>query len=317
MKKILLLSTGGTIACVPGADGLIPALDGEALLKFVPQLNDLCAIDCKQILNLDSSNLCPAHWQLIARAVAKYYGAYDGIVITHGTDTLAYSAAALSCMLRNCRKPIIFTGAQLPMQTPGSDAPANLLHACMAACSNLQGVCLLFGDKLIHGACAKKLFTESFNAFASINRAPLALIAHDCLLWQDDEHCGGACGAGKFSVQTNLETRVAAVKIIPGTPPAILDFYLAQGYKGIVIEGFGAGGVPNAENNWLPALEKLLAAGVRVVCATQCLYEGVHLDKYPIGVLAARLGAQSAGSATIETAVVKLMLELAQQDSIL
>ena len=199
------------------------------------------------------------------------------------------------------------------MQAAGSDAPANVLHAFTAACSDVQGVCLAFGRLLIHGSCAKKLYTQSFDGFGSVNRQPLAIFANDVLLWQIEGHRGGGWGNGVFSVNTKLESKVAVIKILPGTTPDILDFYLQQGYKGLIIEGFGAGGVPNGSNNWLPQLQKALQAGVKIICATQCLYDGVHLDTYPIGVLAQRLGAQSAGAATIEAAAVKLMWELGQE----
>ena len=255
----------------------------------------------------------PSHWQLIANAVAAEYANYDGFVITHGTDTMAYTAAALSQMLNNCQKPVVLTGAQLPIQAEGSDAPDNVYHAFLAATSDLKGVALVFGDKVIHGACAKKLYTENFNGFASINRDPLATISHNHLFWQKGALQGGGYGEGEFAVNTALEPKVAVVKLIPGTTPDILEFYLAKGYKGLVIESFGAGGVPNASNNWLPELEKVLQAGVTVVCATQCLYDGVHLDTYPIGVLAKRLGAQSAELDTIETSVAKLMCSLAKK----
>lgn len=314
MKKILMLGTGGTIASVPSDDGLVPALDGATMLRLVPELEGLCDITCKQILNLDSSNLEPCHWQLIAEAIAVDYYNYDGFVVTHGTDTMAYTAAALSQMLTSCRKPVALTGAQLPIQAPGSDAPANVYHAFLAATSELMGVALVFGDLVIHGAHAKKLYTENFNGFASINRQPLAKISANKLCWQEGTLEGGGYGEGSFSIKTALEPKVAVIKLIPGTTPDILDFYLAKGYKGLVIESFGAGGVPNASNNWLPELEKVLQAGVTVVCATQCLYDGVHLDTYPIGVLAQRLGAQSAGMDTIETSVVKLMCALAKED---
>lgn len=313
MKNILMLSTGGTIASVPSADGLVPALDGKTMLELVPELEELCTITCKEILNLDSSNLEPRHWQLIAEAIAAEYDNYDGMVITHGTDTMAYTAAALSQMLQNCQKPVILTGAQLPIQAEGSDAPDNVYHAFLAACSDLQGVALVFGDKVIHGACAKKLYTENFNGFVSINREPMATISHNHLFWQKKALQGGGYGPGQFSINTALETKVAVVKLIPGTTPDILDFYLAQGYKGLIIESFGAGGVPNADNNWLPALEKIIQAGISVVCATQCLYDGVHLDTYSIGVLAKRLGATSAEADTIETSVAKLMCTLAKK----
>ena len=313
MKRILMLGTGGTIACVPSADGLVPALDAPAMIRLVPELEEVCAIETKQILNLDSSNLSPEHWQIIAKAIAANYENYDGFVITHGTDTMAYTAAALSQMLHNCQKPVVLTGAQLPIQAEGSDAPANVYHAFLAATSPLKGVALVFGDLVIHGAHAKKLYTQNFNGFASINREPLATISHNHLFWQKGPLQGGGYGECEFFVNTSLEPKVAVVKLIPGTTPDILEFYLANGYKGLVIESFGAGGVPNASNNWLPELERVLQAGVTVVCATQCLYDGVHLDTYPIGVLAKRLGAQSAGLDTIETSVAKLMCSLARK----
>ena len=312
MKRILMLGTGGTIACVPSADGLVPALDGPAMIRLVPELEEVCAIETKQILNLDSSNLSPEHWQIIAKAIAANYENYDGFVITHGTDTMAYTAAALSQMLHNCQKPVVLTGAQLPIQAEGSDAPNNIYHAFLAATSPLKGVALVFGDLVIHGAHAKKLYTQNFNGFASINREPLATISHNHLFWQKGALQGGGYGEGEFSINTQLEAKIAVLKIIPGASPDILDYYVKKGYKGLIIEGFGAGGVPNGDNNWLPKLEQVLQLGIRVVCATQCLYDGVHLNTYPMGILAERLGAQSAGLDTLETSVVKLMQELAQ-----
>ena len=312
MKKVLMLGTGGTIACVPSADGLVPALDGPAMIRVVPELEEVCAIETKQILNLDSSNLAPEHWRSIAEAVAANYTSYDGFVITHGTDTMAYTAAALSQMLCNCQKPVVLTGAQLPIQAEGSDAPNNIYHAFLAATSPLKGVALVFGDLVIHGAHAKKLYTQDFNGFASINREPLATISHNHLFFLKCALQGGGYGEGEFSINTQLEIKIAVVKIIPGATPDILDYYVAKGYKGLIIEGFGAGGVPNGDNNWLPKLEQVLQQGIRVVCATQCLYDGVHLNTYPMGILAERLGAQSAGLDTLETSVVKLMQEIAQ-----
>ena len=312
MKQVLMLGTGGTIACVPSADGLVPALDGPAMIRLVPELEEVCAIETKQILNLDSSNLSPEHWQIIAKAIAANYENYDGFVITHGTDTMAYTAAALSQMLHNCQKPVVLTGAQLPIQAEGSDAPNNIYHAFLAATSPLKGVALVFGDLVIHGAHAKKLYTQNFNGFASINREPLATISHNHLFWQKGALQGGGYGEGEFSINTQLETKIAVVKIIPGATPDILDYYVKKGYKGLIIEGFGAGGVPNGDNNWLPKLEQVLKQGLQVVCTTQCLYDGVHLDTYPMGILAERLGARSAGLDTIETALIKLMQELAQ-----
>jgi L-asparaginase len=312
MKKILVLGTGGTIACVPTADGLVPDLDAQALLQAVSRLTKLYTITTKQLFSIDSSNLEPRHWQELVRAIAEDYDAYDGFVITHGTDTMAYTAAALSHMLRNVRKPVVLTGSQLPLQADGSDAPANILHTFLVACGDLQGVALVFGDSVIHGAHAKKLYTQGFNAFQSINAPLLASIADERLVWNDTH--GGGYGTGTFACTTELEPRIGIIKLFPGASPELLRLYLRQGYRGLIIEGFGAGGVPNSDElGWMPLLEEALRRGVRIICASQCLYDGVHLDTYPMGVLAQRLGARSAERDTLESSVIKLMIELKKE----
>ncbi len=315
MKKILMLGTGGTIASVPGEDGLVPELDGAAMTRLVPELTGLCSIEYQQILNLDSSNITPRHWQTIARALAGHYSRYDGFVITHGTDTMAYSAAAVSQMVENCNKPVVFTGAQLPIGAPGTDAKDNIYHAFLTAVSNVKGVVLTFGNVVIHGKCAKKLYSENFNGFCSVNRAPLAIIKNHRLHWEQAEPEGAGTGNGPFAIHPEMEEKVAVIKITPGLPGSVLNHFLAAGYRGIVLESFGAGGVPNKDNNWLPEVEKMIRHGVRILCATQCIYDGVDLSKYPIGILAARLGAESAGNATVEAALTQLMWELGQPDT--
>lgn len=310
MKKILMLGTGGTIACVPSENGLVPALDGKTLVKMVPELAGLCHIDYKQILNLDSSNIAPKHWQIIANALAENYDNYDGFVITHGTDTMAYSAAALSWMVQGCKKPVVFTGAQLPITAQGTDAKANVYNAFLVAISQVQGICLTFGKFVIHGLRAKKMCSENFDGFYSINRQPMATIENHQFTWNSYEGAGSL--GNNFTSNTTLEEKVAVVKVTPGLSPDILGYYLDRGYKGIILESFGAGGVPNDENNWLPNLERLIQNGVRVVCATQCIYDGVNLDLYPIGTLAQKLGAESAGTFTIEATLTKLMHDLAK-----
>ena len=310
MKKILMLGTGGTIACVPSENGLVPALDGKTLVKMVPELAGLCHIDYKQILNLDSSNISPKHWQIIADALAENYDNYDGFVITHGTDTMAYSAAALGWMVQGCKKPVVFTGAQLPITAEGTDAKDNVYHAFLVATSQVQGICLAFGKFVIHGLYAKKMCSENFDGFYSINYKPMVTIENHQFTWNSYEGAGSL--GNNFTLNTALEEKVAVVKVTPGLSPDILDYYLDRGYKGVILESFGAGGVPNDETNWLPNLERLIQNGVRVVCATQCIYDGVNLDLYPIGTLAQKLGAESAGTLTIEATLTKLMHDLAK-----
>lgn len=308
MKKVLMIGTGGTIASLPSEDGFVPGLDARAMAEMVPGLKELAELDCLQLMDLDSSNINPQHWVEMAKALEANYDKYDGFVITHGTDTMAYTVAALSQMLHNCQKPVVVTGAQLTMGEEGTDAKANIYFSVQAAVSSLKGVALAFGDRIIHGLYAKKMCTENFNGFWSINQEPLAQVVDDKLVWNSTQ--GAGYGEGAFSVHTKLEAKVALVKVTPGLPSEVLDYYLGKGYRGIVIEGYGAGGVPNADINWLPAVERLLKAGVRVICATQCLYDGVHLDRYPMGILAQRLGAEAGGLATVEALLTKLMVEL-------
>lgn len=314
MKKVLILGTGGTISCIPSDDGLVPGLDAKALVGKVAGLDELANVECVQLMDLDSSNIGPRDWQVIARAVADNYSKYDGFVITHGTDTMAYTAAALGQMLHNCQKPVIITGAQLSMEEAGTDAKHNLYYSVMVAASEAKGVALVFGNKVIHGLKAKKMCTENFNGFWSINEEVLAQIIAGEIVWRSK--VGAAYGTDKFFATTDLETKVAIVKITPGLTGEILEYYLEKGYLGVVLEGYGAGGVPNGEINWLPYVEKLLKAGIRVVCASQCPYDGVHLDRYPIGILANRLGAESGDDMTTEVLLVKLMLELAGKSKI-
>lgn len=308
MKKILMIGTGGTIASVPSEDGLVPALDGKMMTAMMPELKGLCEIECQQILNLDSSNISPKHWKLMAEKLAEVYDDYDGFVITHGTDTMAYSAAALSHMISGCRKPVVFTGAQLPIGAEGTDAKGNVYHSFLTAISEVKGICLCFGKYVIHSLAAKKMCSENFDGFHSINIEPMAVIENHNFTWNTLE--GAGVTGESFAVNTHLEEKVAVVKVTPGLSPEVLDYFLARGYKGIIIESFGAGGVPNDENNWLPYVEKLIKNGVRVVCTTQCIYDGVHLNIYPIGTLAERLGAESAGMATIESTLTGLMVKL-------
>ncbi len=311
MKKILLLATGGTIASVPSADGLVPGLEGRYLVEMVPEIAGMCELECQEILNLDSSNIEPVHWQKIVKSIADNYSAFDGFIITHGTDTMAYTCAALSMMLDNVSKPIAVTGAQLSMIEDGTDAKRNLLHAVQAAVSDLKGVALVFGDVIIHGCYAKKLCTQNFNGFKSINYPYLAKFDEEGIIWNTENHCGGACGKGKLQVADKLEPKVCVIKITPGLKPDILFWLAENGYKGVILEGFGNGGVPNDSINWLPALGEIIKKGIRVVCTSQCIYDGVNLERYPIGSLAQKLGAESGGKLTVEALLVKLMVELA------
>ena len=307
--KICMLATGGTIASEAGKDGLRPQLTGEKIAAMVPGLAEIGSMDCREILQLDSSNLLPQHWQLMAKAVAENYEDYDGFVITHGTDTMAYSAAALHYMLPGIRKPVVFTGSQLPVENPGTDAGRNLRTAFLAAASGRPGVYLAFDGHVFYGHAVRKLYTESFHAFGSINQAEAAWMEGKKLFWP----AAVVVPTAAFVPQLDLDTRMCVLRLIPGLEPQLLQQMVDSGYHAIIVEGYGAGGVPTAASalDFLPALDYAVQQGVLVVCATQCLYDGVHLDRYEMGVLAARHGAISGGSLPIEALVPKLMLTLA------
>ncbi len=310
-KHICLLATGGTIVCEEGADGLRPVLTGAELLRAVPELVRFGEIDTIELFSLDSSNLLPAHWQRMAQAIAERCGQYDGFVLTHGTDTMGYTAGALYYMLRGIGVPVALTGSMLPLTAAGTDAER-------------AGVYQAFAGRIIAGNAVKKVDSTARDAFRSIGRpqAGTFALADGALTWQVPEEARAEAAKmddetqAAFAAQFALDERVAVVKLVPGTEPRLLTALADAGYRAVIIEGYGAGGVPTAASpkNFLPAIAALRARGVRVICATQCTTGGVHLDTYEMGVLAARCGAESAGDFPLEALVPKTMLELAQAD---
>ena len=177
MKKILFIATGGTIASKKSENGLKPQISPDELLSYVPALKQICEADTVQLLNLDSSNMEPRHWIMIEECIKEHYNDYDGFVVAHGTDTMAYTAAGLSYMIQNSRKPIVITGAQKPINMDITDAKTNLLDSfTYAADDKSQGVSIVFDGKVIAGTRAKKVRSKSYNAFSSIDFPSLAVI---------------------------------------------------------------------------------------------------------------------------------------------
>ena len=337
-KHICLLATGGTIVCEEGADGLRPVLTGAELLRAVPELVRFGEIDTIELFSLDSSNLLPAHWQRMAQAIAERCGQYDGFVLTHGTDTMGYTAGALYYMLRGIGVPVALTGSMLPLTAAGTDARANLRGAFAVAASGRAGVYQAFAGRIIAGNAVKKVDSTARDAFRSIGRPQLGTFDGEsgALSWQmagdqatadtsaaeeirmaanapvREEAAAKSLQRAPFAPQTALDERVAVLKLVPGTPPRLLTLLADAGARAVIIEGYGAGGVPTAASprDFLPAIDALRARGIRVLCATQCTTGGVHLDTYEMGVLAARHGAESADDLPIEALVPKTMIEL-------
>lgn len=311
MKKLMILSTGGTIACTQTEDGLIPTLSADDILAYVPDAAKLGKIETKTILNLDSSNIQPEEWRLIASAVFDCLRDFDGIVILHGTDTMAYTASMLSFMLRNVDKPVVITGSQLPVGHPNTDAKANLRDAMITAASGIPGVVVVFDQQIMLGCRVAKVRTTSQNAFESINRLPVGRVRFGRVrLIAPTEQ-----PKGKPALDDAIEPNVFLLKLIPGTRPEVFDDIARLGYRGVVIEGFGLGGLHCLRRNLLEGIQKLMDANVAVLLTTQCRYEPSDPTVYETGRLALELGILQAYDMTSECAVTKLMWVLAHAAS--
>lgn len=309
MKKIFFIGTGGTIASVPSSTGLVPELSSEELLAIAPEIRELCEVDCVQLLNLDSTNIKPEHWLLIAEEIKARYNDYDGFVIAHGTDTMAYTAAGLSYIIQNSVKPIVLTGAQKPAGEPGSDAKRNITDAFICACDdNSHEVHIVFSGAVIAGTRARKNYSKSFAAFGSINFPELAHIQDGRVIRFIPENIEGT-----VSFCSTLNTNVGLLKLVPGMSQDILRYIIDQ-YDGIVVETFGVGGLPEY-SDFYGQIKRAAELGKLVVMTTQVPNEGSHLAVYQVGKrLKTSLPILEAHDMTSEAAYAKLMWILSVTD---
>jgi len=306
--RIALLATGGTIACRHTEDGLMPALHAQELLQYIT-VRPGVEITARDVFRMDSSNIQPEEWSQLARAVDEAVQNCDGVVITHGTDTMGYTAAALSFMLLGLKKPVILTGSQLPMGAPLSDAEINLSCALEAACQGVGGVYVCFARKLILGCRAVKTRTTSFDAFDSVNRSLSGMIDSEGVHFLRPQRI-----EDEYTLRPQVDSRVFLLKLVPGTQPDVLDFVAQAGYRGLVIEAFGLGGLHYIRRNLVEKLRMLREKGVRILVVTQCMYEKADLSIYEVGMQMLRAEVISGMDMTTEAAVTKLMWALAQED---
>ncbi len=306
-KKILLLTTGGTIACVPGGDGLVPHRSG-VMERELQQLRTYYEITVEDVMCLDSSNIRPEEWQSIARCIFENREGFDGIVVSHGTDTMAYTASAVTFMLPDIDLPVVFTGSQLPLTDMLSDGPDNLRTAFAMAAAGEPGVFLAFDRKVMLGCRAVKVRASGFSAFESVNARYAARVSNLGLV-VDREVL--PCRRGPARLCPKISVNVFLLKLTPGLNPAVFDMLAAMGYKGIVIEAFGLGGM-NVLHKGLRGIRRCVEDGVSVVVTTQCLYDSANLEVYQVGSRLLELGVIQGRDMTSEAAMTKLMWALGQ-----
>ena len=321
--RVLILATGGTIASVEGKMGLRPAYKPEEFIKRVPELKDYATLDGKLIMSLDSTNMQPGDWVKIAEAVVEAQkDNFRGIVITHGTDTMAYTASMLSFMVRNPKIPIVLTGAQKSIGEKESDAAKNLTNAVQFAAAGPPGIFVVFDGKVMQGIHASKMDTAAFNTFHSINAPYVAKFINEKskktfnplpvkkIAWP-------AKSEKETVLDTKIDPNVAYIRLSPGFQPEWLrSFCNPARYHGLIIIGFGAGNIPNRDpDNLLPVLEDFKKAGIPVIVMSQCPYGAVNMDIYETGEKAARTGVIPSFTMTKETALTKLMWVLGRTNN--
>jgi glutamyl-tRNA(Gln) amidotransferase subunit D len=291
LPTISILGTGGTIASRIDyrTGGVYASFSPEDIAMQIPELKEIANIKAEEIMSVMSEDMTPERWKLIARKVAKDANAgYKGIIVTHGTDTMHYTAAALSFMLKDLSCPVALVGSQRSSDRGSSDAAMNI--ACAAnfvANSDVAEVCIVMHGSMsddyclaIRGTKARKMHTSRRDAFKPINDEPIAKIYRDKRIEMLNENYRKRSGK-KVKVDDKLETKVALIKVYPGLDPEIFDFYLGKGYRGLVIEATGLGHTPTlGKFSLLPKIEKAIEAGVPVVVTSQCLYGRTHPTVY-------------------------------------
>lgn len=313
-QAILIIYTGGTLGMVQDREkaGLVP-FDFEQILEKIPELRHF---DMQLTLHsleplIDSSDITPDHWLQIAQIIQQNYQQYDGFVVLHGTDTMAFSASALSFLLEGLNKPVVFTGAQLPIGTVRNDARTNLLTSIEIAAAKKGGVplvpevCICFHDLLLRGNRAKKLESAHFDAFHSENYPALATIGthieynHSAILPYDQDQT--------LQVQAGMESNVAILKMFPGISEKVVQNVLnIDGLKGLIIETYGSGNAPTAP--WfIKLLEQAIAQGIEVLNISQCIGGQVRQGRYATSTQLLNVGVLGGSDLTLEAGITKMM----------
>lgn len=308
-KKILLIHTGGTIGMIKDLKSgvLKPDMFYESLMKVIPELSDIADISVEIPFITDSSQIGIPHWRQIAALICRNIDAVDGVVITHGTDTLAYTASALSYMLMNTPLPIILTGAQKPLSEIRTDARANFINAVeLASSPEIREVAIFFDDKLMRGNRTIKTHINHFDAFQSPNYPLLAKVGIDVEIYRQNLLTPG----GLFHVFEQMDSSIAVYKTFPGCGDGF--FQPGEEIRAILLLGYGAGTFPIPAPEFLKRVENWIAQGKLVVVASETKAGKVDPKLYESGDELLRRGALHTGDMTFEAAITKLMFLLGQ-----
>lgn len=310
-KKVLVIFCGGTIVMEEKEDGSLNVPENkdtaiEILKNIEPRLTQIGDYDIEFIANIDSTNITPAEWDRILYAIKKNYKSYDGFVITHGTDTMAYTASALSIAIKGLGKPIVLTGAQIPGSKMESDARRNLVNAFRVAVMDISGVFIVFDERIILGSRATKASESRLDAFQSVNGEDAGEIKIEIKIKEwvkkrvKEEH--------DIEVEPGFESDIFVYTLSPGCDPSDLEFLLQnQKIKGIVIRGYGTGNIPYGfEGFFRKAREK----GLPVIVTSQCLHGKTMMSVYDVGKRILELGGIEGYDQSLETLCVKLMWAL-------
>lgn len=302
--RILILHTGGTLGMRPRQpdEALAPDEFNDTVLGAVPELQEIADVEGRVFCNLDSCDVTPAHWIAMAHEIAAGLDAYDGVVVTHGTDAMTYTASALSFLLRDLPKPVILTGAQRPIAYARSDARGNLVGAVEMATQPIPEVGIYFDGVLLRGNRTTKRSSFAYAAYRSPNWPPLAETGTAVRLLVAPSRPGGRC-----RVEGAFDPRVVAVRLLPGQPASPLAALPAAGIGAVLVQAYGVGNLPVVDRAIARAIAQLVEAGVVVAIGSQSSHGTVDLGLYAGGRLAAEAGAVGIRDMTVEAAAVKLM----------